>query len=95
MVVEVGLRPWPAYIIRTVKFSEGGIMDYINVPGRVMAVVTMLALQGCGHKGPLMLPAPEVQKAGAQTSQAQTSGTQPTSPQGSDLPATGQNPSPQ
>jgi predicted small lipoprotein YifL len=64
-------------------------MDYINVPGRIMVMATMLAailaLQGCGHKGPLMLPAP----------QAQASGTQASSPQKSDLPATGQNPSPQ
>jgi predicted small lipoprotein YifL len=74
-------------------------MNYINVPGRIIAVaamlVTILALQGCGHKGPLMLPAPEVQKAGAQTSQVQTPGTQATRPQESDSPATGQNPSPQ
>jgi len=74
-------------------------MNYINVPGGIMVMATMLAtilaLQGCGHKGPLMLPAPEVQKTGAQTSQAQTSGAQATSPQKSDLPSTGQNPSPQ
>jgi predicted small lipoprotein YifL len=74
-------------------------MDYINVPGRVMVVAAMLvailALQGCGHKAPLMLPEPEVQKAGAQASPAQTSGSQATNPQKSDLPASGQNPSPQ
>jgi|WetSurMetagenome_2_1015567.scaffolds.fasta_scaffold91594_3 predicted small lipoprotein YifL len=64
-------------------------MSYISVQGRIMVMATMLvailALQGCGHKGPLMLPVP----------QAQTSGTPETNPQKSDLPAAGQNPPPQ
>jgi predicted small lipoprotein YifL len=74
-------------------------MNYINVPGRIMVMATMLvailALQGCGHKGPLMLPVPQAQTSGAQTSGTQTSGTPQTSPQKSDLPAAGQNPPPQ
>ncbi len=56
----------------------------VNVPGRIMVAATILAamlaailaLQGCGHKGPLMLPAPQAQKSGAQTSGVQTSGVQ-------------------
>jgi predicted small lipoprotein YifL len=74
-------------------------MDCINVPGRIMVMATMLAtilaLQGCGHKGPLMLPEPQAQASGTQTSGNQASGTQATSPQKSALPAAGQNPSPQ
>lgn len=70
----------------------------VNVPGRIMVAATILAamlaailaLQGCGHKGPLMLPAPPAQKSGANTS-----GVQATNPKQADSPATGQNPSTQ
>jgi predicted small lipoprotein YifL len=83
------------------------MLDF-NVSGRIMVTAAMLAamlatilvLQGCGHKGPLMLPAPPAQKSGAQTSGAQTSGAQTsgaqtsgsgaTNPKQADSPATGQ-----
>lgn len=80
----------------------------VNVPGRIMVAATILAamlaailaLQGCGHRGPLMLPAPHAQKSGANISAVQAfgvqaSGVQATNPKQADLPATGQNPSTQ
>jgi len=45
-------------------------------------VVSLLELQGCGHKGPLMLPAPPVQASQVPASLVQT-----TSPQNPDLPS--------
>lgn len=79
------------------------MLDF-NVSGRIMVTAAMLAaivvLQGCGHKGPLMLPAPPAQKSGAQTSGThtsgdQTSGSNAANPKQTDSPATGQNPSAQ
>lgn len=75
----------------------------VNVPGRIMAaamrlaamLATILVLQGCGHKGPLMLPAPSAQKSGADTSGVQASGVQATNPKQTGSPATGQNPTTQ
>jgi len=36
-----------------------------NIPNKVAAIITVLvlALQGCGHKGPLTLPVPKEQAA--------------------------------
>lgn len=64
------------------------MLDF-NVSCRIMVTAAMLAailvLQGCGHKGPLMLPAPPAQKSGAQTS-----GSSATNPKQADSPAAGQ-----
>gem|GEM_PF-903756 len=52
-----------------------------RIPYRIPGIIAVLVLvlQGCGHKGPLMLPAPPAQT---------------TSPQKPDLPSSQQNKSP-
>jgi predicted small lipoprotein YifL len=58
-------------------------MCHHPIPERILkriqavTVVSVLVLQGCGHKGPLMLPPPPVQVPPVQT----------TSPQNPDLPS--------
>ena len=44
-----------------------------NIPGKTLGITVVLVslLQGCGHKGPLMLPAPHVQTPQAQTTSPQ------------------------
>ncbi|MGA7750418.1 MAG: lipoprotein [Gallionella sp.] len=66
-----------------------------RIPNRIQTVIAVLVLvlQGCGHKGPLMLPAPQTQTSPAQVSGAQTPQGQTTSPQKPDLPSSQQNPS--
>jgi predicted small lipoprotein YifL len=54
----------------------------------VIILVLALLLEGCGHKGPLKLPAPPVMTSPAPT----TSSTMPDA-QKSDLPSSQQNPS--
>ena len=49
---------------------------------QALIVVSLLELQGCGHKGPLMLPAPPVQASQVPASLVQT-----TSPQNPVLPS--------
>jgi predicted small lipoprotein YifL len=49
---------------------------------QAVTVVSVLVLQGCGHKGPLMLPAPPVQASPAPASAVQT-----TSPQNPEMPS--------
>jgi predicted small lipoprotein YifL len=44
-------------------------------------VILFLLLEGCGHKGPLKLPAPQAQTPQAQTPQAQTHQSQTSGPQ--------------
>ena len=44
-----------------------------HTPYRILPIIAVLALalQGCGHKGPLMLPAPPVPVSGVQAPPAQ------------------------
>lgn len=35
----------------------------INIPAGLPVIIAVLALQGCGHKGPLVLPASQVPTA--------------------------------
>jgi predicted small lipoprotein YifL len=53
------------------------------IPGKTWGIMVILffLLEGCGHKGPLKLPAPK-----AQTPQAQTSSPQMPDPQKPDVP---------
>lgn len=44
-----------------------------NIPAKLMAVIAILMLQGCGHKGPLMLPASKVPASQVPASQAAAS----------------------
>ena len=40
-----------------------------NIPAKLMAVIAILMLQGCGHKGPLVLPVSKVPAPQAAASQ--------------------------
>jgi len=50
--------------------------DHLKIGMPFIIAALALALQGCGHKGPLMLPAPQVQTPKVQTSSPEKSGSQ-------------------
>ncbi len=45
-----------------------------------LVVIPALLLEGCGHKGPLMLPSPEIRTSQAQAPIAPASGVSATQP---------------